>query len=403
MIAVDELAWGKAKGNNNMFSLPSNLSQIRHTGVTDDEKLRLLFVAITRAKEHLVMTNSVQDFSEKQVARLGYLDEVRDEKAEIQISPYLPEGTQEIHTHYDEFDEEIRLSELRQDWIASYQVLTPDLKLLLQARLANYRLTATDLTSFIDIIYAGPQAVYKSRVLSAPDEPLTMQLAYGNLIHSTLEQITNQGADQAAALKHFREKAAEVPLQAREIRELQEKGEASLKIVLEEFQDILRADGAKGEVNLSSEHLSFDDVPVTGKIDYINIDRTAKTIEVYDFKTGNYHESKWQSHPSLYKYTLQLEFYKLLLNLSPSYRNYKVTKGHILFVSPDVEGKVYDKIYEYDDASAKELRMLAKVIYRQITSLEFIENPEINIPGDKRNTLKDIRVFVEKLLELHNT
>ena len=63
-----------------------------------------------------------------------------------------------------------------------------------------------------------------------------------------------------------------------------------------------------------------------------------------------------------------------------------------------IEGKVYDKIYEYDDASAKELRMLAKVIYRQITSLEFIENPEINIPGDKRNTLKDIRVFVEKLL-----
>lgn len=398
MIAVDELAWGKAKGNNNMFSLPSNLSQIRHTGVTDDEKLRLLFVAITRAKEHLVMTNSVQDFSEKQVSRLGYLDEVRDEKTEIQLSPYLPEGAQEIHTHYDEFDEEIRLSELRQDWISSYQVLTPDLKLLLQARLANYRLTATDLTSFIDIIYAGPQAVYKSRVLSAPDEPLTMQLAYGNLIHSTLEQVTNQGIDQAAALKHFREKAAEVPLQTREIRELQEKGEASLKIVLDEFQDILRADGAKGEVNLSSEHLSFDDVPVTGKIDHINIDRTTKTIEVYDFKTGNYHDNKWQSHPTLYKYALQLEFYKLLLSLSPNYRNYKVTKGHILFVSPDVEGKVYNKVYEYDNVSAKELRALAKVIYRQITSLEFIENPEINIPGDKRNTLKDIRVFVEKLL-----
>ena len=403
MITVDELAWGKAKGNNNMFSLPSNLSQIRHTGVTDDEKLRLLFVAITRAKEHLVMTNSVQDFSEKQVSRLGYLNEVRDEKAEIQISPYLPEGAQEIHTHYDEFDEEIRLSELRQDWISSYQVLTPDLKLLLQARLANYRLTATDLTSFIDIIYAGPQAVYKSRVLFAPDEPLTMQLAYGNLIHSTLEQVTNQGIDQAAALKHFREKAAEVPLQTREIRELQEKGEASLKIVLDEFQDILRADGAKGEVNLSSEHLSFDDVPVTGKIDHIHIDRTAKTVEVYDFKTGNYHDSKWQSHPTLYKYALQLEFYKLLLGLSPSYRNYKITKGHILFVSPNVEGKVYDKVYEYDDAGAKELRALAKVIYRQITSLEFIENPEINIPGDKKNTLKDIRAFVEKLLELHNT
>lgn len=402
LIAIDELAWGKAKGNNNMFSLPSNLSQIRHTGVTDDEKLRLLFVAITRAKEHLIMTNSIQDFSERKVARLGYLNEQRDEKAEVQLSPYLPEGSQTIQTHYDEFDEDTRLSELRQNWISSYQVLTPDLKLLLQSRLANYRLTATDLTSFIDLIYAGPQAVYRNRVLCAPDEPLTTQLAYGTLIHSVLEQITNQGISPKTALEVYQQKATELPLHAREIKELQEKGEASLKVVLNEFQGILRTDGAKAEVNLSSEHLSLDDVPVTGKIDHINLDRAAKTIEVYDFKTGNYHDNKWQSHPTLYKYALQLEFYKLLLNLSPTYRNYKVTKGHILFVSPDAEGKVYDKVYEYDEAGGKELRALAKVIYRQITSLEFVENPEINLPSDKKNTLKDIRAFVEKLLEAHS-
>ncbi len=398
LIAVDELAWGKAKGNNSMFSLPSNLSQIRHTGVTDDEKLRLLFVAITRAKQHLIMTNSVQDFSEKKVARLGYLNEQRDEKAEVQVSPYLPAENQTIQTHYDEFDETTRLDELRQNWIASYQVLSPDLKLLLKARLENYRLTATDLTSFIDIIYAGPQAVYKNRVLCAPDEPLTPQLAYGTLVHSTLEQVTNQGISRDAALAYYVDKTAELPLLGREIRELREKGEASLNIVLDQFDHILRADGAKGEVNLSAEHLSLDNVPVTGKIDHINIDRTNKTIEVYDFKTGNYHENKWQSHPTLYKYALQLEFYKLLLNLSPSYRYYKVTHGHILFVSPDAEGKVYDKVYEYDTAGGEELRALAKVVYRQITSLEFVENPEINLPANKQNTLKDVRAFVEKLL-----
>lgn len=400
MVAVDELAWGKAKGNNNMFSLPSNLSQIRHTGVTDDEKLRLLFVAITRAKQHLIMTNSVQDFSEKKVARLGYLDEQRDEKGEVQLSPYLPEGGQIIQTHYDDFDEETRLGELRQNWISSYQVLSPDLKLLLQTRLEGYRLTATDLTSFIDIIYAGPQAVYKNRALCAPDEPLTASLAYGTLVHSALEQVTNQGISHADALAHFKKKAEEMPLLGREIKELQEKGEASLGIVINEFEHILRADGAKAEVNLSSEHLSFDEIPVTGKIDHINIDRSAKTIEVYDFKTGNYHDNKWQSHPTLYKYALQLEFYKLLLELSPSYRGYKVTKGHILFVSPDVEGRVYDKVYEYDSTSGKELRDLAKVIYGQITSLDFIDNPELNLPADKKNTLKDVRAFVEKLLEL---
>lgn len=399
LLAVDELAWGKAKGNNNLFALPSNLSQIRHTGVTDDEKLRLLFVAITRAKQHLIMTNSIQDFSEKKVARLGYLNEQRDEKAAVQISPYLPETAQTIQTHYDEFDEATRLDELRQNWISSYQVLSPDLKLLLQSCLANYRLTATDLTSFIDIIYAGPQAVYKNRILGAPDEPLTSQLAYGNLIHSTLEQITNQGLSADAALEYYQSKASELPLVSREIRELQEKGAASLRVILAEFNDILRAPGAKGEVNLSSEHLSFDEIPVTGKIDHINLDPKSKTLEIYDFKTGNYHENKWQSHPTLYKYALQLEFYKLLLNLSTSYRNYKVTKGHILFVSPDLEGKVYDKVYDYDAASGEELRRLSKVVYRQITSLEFIDNAELNLPADKQNTLKDMREFVERLLE----
>lgn len=400
LIAVDELAWGKAKGNNNLFSLPANLAQIRHTGITDDEQLRLLFVAITRAKEHLIMTNSVIDFSEKKVARLGYLHENRDEKSPEQLSPFLPAPSQSITLHYNEFDQSTRLEELQQNWISSYQTLTPDLRLLLQSRLEHYRLSATDLTTFIDIIYAGPQELYKRRILGAPDEPLSLQLAYGNLIHSTLEQVTNQSIDDAAALAYFTEKAAAQPLIAREIAELQEKGQASLNLVLSEFQPILRHPHAKAEVSFSSEHLTFDGVPITGKIDHLEIDPTTKTIEVYDFKTGNYHDNKWQSHPTLYKYALQLEFYKLLLNLSPNFRHYTVTRGHILFVSPDVEGRVYDKVYDYPSASHDELKQLIKSVYHQITSLEFVEKPELNLPPSKQNTLKDLRNFVAKLLEI---
>lgn len=400
LIAMDELAWGKAKGNNNLFSLPGNLAQIRHTGITDDEQLRLLFVAITRAKQTLVMTNSIQDFSDKKVARLGYLNEQRDEKAEVQLSPYLPEDKQAIHLHYQDFDSSTKLDLAKQSWSAAYQVLTPDLKLLLKSRLENYRLTATDLTSFIDIIYAGPEQIYRQRVLRAPDEPLTLQLAYGNLIHATFEQVTNQKLDDAAALEFFQTKATEVPLAQHDIEELQAKGAYSLPIVLQEFQNILRHPGAKAEVNLSAEHLAYDGVPLTGKIDHLEIDPQNKTIEVYDFKTGNYHDSKWQSHPTLYKYALQLGFYKLLLNLSSIYRNYRVTKGHILFVSPDQEDYVYDKVYDYNEVDEAELKKLIKVIYQQIVSLDFIDNAEINIAADKKHTLKDVKAFVEKLLEL---
>lgn len=400
LIAVDNMAWGKAKGNNNLFKLPNNLVQIRHTGITDDEQLRLLFVAITRAKEALIMTNSVQDLSGKSVARLDYLGEQRDEKADRQISPFLPEPSQEIQLHYDDFDLDTKITTTRYNWTANYISSDPDLKLLLKSRLENYRLTATDLTSFIDIIYAGPEQIYKTRILRAPDEPLTEQLAYGNLIHSTFEQITNTKISDDEALAFFHEKIKEVPLSHNELKNLEEKGIYSLKIALQTFSDILRHPHAKAEVNLSSEHPTFDGIPLTGKIDHLEIDPETKTIEVYDFKTGNYHDSKWQSHPTLYKYALQLGFYKLLLNLSPSYRNYKITKGHILFVSPDAEGIVYDKEYEYSPADETELKQLIKIIYQQITSLNFIENPELNLPADKSNTLKDIKAFVAKLLEL---
>lgn len=398
LIAVDELAWGKAKGNNNLFSLPVNLAQIRHTGITDDEQLRLLFVAATRAKQHLILTNSVTDFADKTVARLGYLNEQRDDQAEVQLSPFLPAGQNQIQLHYKDFDLDTRITAGRQGWSAAYQVLTPDLKTLLRSRLAKYRLSATDLTNFIDIIYAGPEAVYRRQILRAPDEPLTTALAYGNLVHATLEQVTNAGLSDADALQFYRDKSLDLPLTAHEISELQAKGAYGLEIVLRDFQTVLRQEGAKAEVNLSPEHPTLGDIPLTGKIDHLAIDHQAKTIEVYDFKTGNYHANNWQSHPTLYKYALQLGFYKLLLNLSTSYRDYRVTRGHILFVTPDQDGKVYDRTYEYTDAAEAELKALIAAVYHQITSLDFVTDPELNLAADQHRTLRDIKAFVAKLL-----
>ncbi len=398
LLAVDEMAWGKAKGNNTTFTLPANLTQIRHTGITDDERLRLLFVAITRARDHLIMTNSLEDFTGRKVARLSYLGELRDEKNSTPDSPYLPAAGRQIIQHGPcEIEEHI--DHLQKSWISHYQVFTPNLKLLLQNRLENYRLTASDLTSFVDIIYAGPAELYRRKILRAPDEPLTSSIAFGNLVHAAFEQITSHGLDDAAALEFFRTEAAGLPLPSSEITELIDKGAYSLPIALAQFGELLRRPGAKAEVNLHHEHPSFDGVPITGKIDHLEIDPAAKTIEIYDFKTGKHHAGKWDSYPNLYKYRQQLIFYKLLLNSAPSYQKYQVTRGHILFVAPDQEGKVYDKVYEFDDADESELRQLAASIYRRVKSLDFVERPELNLSPDKARTLKDVKAFIAQLID----
>ena len=166
-------------------------------------------------------------------------------------------------------------------------------------------------------------------------------------LHSIFEMVTREKLSDTAALERLQAEVAKISLEEVEKAELLAQAQESLKKSLAEFGDILRYDNARAEVNLSPERLNFNGVPLTGKIDHIAIDEDAKTIEVYDFKTGKYHPEKWNSHPTLYKMRLQLGFYKLLLNLSPTYRNYEVKAGHILFVTPDKkDDKVRDKIYE---------------------------------------------------------
>lgn len=398
LTSVDDAAWGKSTGNNNKLTLPKNLTYIRHTGITDDEQLRLFFVAITRAKEQLVMTSAVHSEDGGEIKRLRYLSETSRDN-ERQLSPYLLEHAQQIITHEDDLSTAEKIETMRLGWVSAYHKLEPKAMELLRERMKDYRLNATDLTSFVDIIYSGPQEVYRTRVLRSPSEPANFSICYGSILHTVFEQITSQGIDDVAAIELFKAEAKKSILNDTEKQELLEKGEHSLKIALKEFQDILRHPSAKAEINLSPEHLNFDGIPLTGKVDHIEIDHDAKTIEIYDYKTGNYHKEKWDSQPSLYKYRLQLGFYKILLNLSLNYRNYKVTRGHILFVTPDSDERVYDKVYEFNDADENELKQIMSAVYKQLTTLDFVDDDELFITSDKTRNMKKLKEFIAKLLE----
>ena len=400
IIATDDRSWGNAKGNNNLLFLPANLAEIRHTGIEEDECLRLFFVAITRAKKHLILTNSIKDFSGKKPARLEYLSEYEDEKGEEIISPFLPKVSRLVEKHYAMLPEDAKLSNLKNSWVISYNNPDSEINDLLKKRLENYRLTATDLTNFIDISYGGPQEFYKQRVLRAPDESYSETLSFGNLIHATFEATTNENLSKADAIKLFKEKAISAAIPQEDLENILERGEQSLSKSLDQFDKILKNSGARAEVNFSSEHLSLNNIPLTGKIDHINIDETNKTIEVYDFKTSGFKEKNWNTHPTLYKYRLQLGFYKLLLNLSPTYSKYKVEKAHILFVVPDsIDAKVHDKVYEYNAKDEEELKTLIKSVYAHIKTLDFVNNKELFISHDTNKKFPDVKEFIKLVLD----
>src|SRR5690606_12460426 len=96
VIEANDEAWGsKARNIGARITLPPNLQYIRYAGTTEDERLRLLYVAVTRAKHQLYLVNYTQNYAGKNMTRLKYLNETPDEQGKI-TSPLLPEGRQEV-------------------------------------------------------------------------------------------------------------------------------------------------------------------------------------------------------------------------------------------------------------------------------------------------------------------
>ncbi|MBR3324154.1 ATP-dependent helicase [Candidatus Saccharibacteria bacterium] len=381
ILSADHSCWGKGR-NNDLLKLPANLIHIRHTGITDSETIRVLYVALTRAKHTLFITSSLYDFNGKSPERLEYLEAFaplpEKEEAVVKISKFKPSYT-----------------ELKK-YLNPYIKIAPDMNAIYLERIKNWRMSASALTSFIDIVNAGPEAFFKNTVLRAEQEPEDETLALGNLAHATFEQVTNTGISDEAALEFYLEELEKKDLPIELKAKIKEKGPAEMAVALAAFSRIIRS--GKAEVNLGYERLAIEGVPVTGKIDHILIDDKNKTIEVYDFKTGKYHKDRWQSQPTLFKYMLQLGFYKLLLNNSPTYAKYKVEKAHILFVRPDADGEVYDKEYTFAPEDEKLLLELLKAVYYQIFDLKFLSDPEVMISADKNFGLKEIQAFIELLL-----
>ena len=397
ILSADHTAWGKGKGNNNLLVLPKNLIQIRHTGTTDSEKLRVLYVALTRAKQALYITNSLSDFKGKSPERLEYLEEYVAKNADGEeevISPFLPE--RKVRLMYNIQSAAVREENVR-NWLAAFINESPDMRAIYRERVEKLRMSASALTSFIDIDYAGPVSFFESYILQAPREAMTEALAYGDLIHRAFEYVTKHKTSDAEATAYFLDELARLDLPSDVMQKIREKGPADLAVGLSRWGEILRS--GEAEVDFYTERITVNGVPVTGKIDHIIVDEEKKTIEVFDFKTGAYHKEKWQGHATLYKYMLQLLFYKTLLNHSAKYAKYRVERAHILFVTPDKDGEVYDKIYEYDDADEAEFLALLAAVYNEVSSLRFLDEPEILVEANTALGLKDIKNFIALLLD----
>lgn len=368
----DEVWGGSSRGNSNKLTLPANLAPIRHAGTTDDERLRILFVAITRAKIGLHMTSFTQTYSGKSTKRLKYLDEQEQEDNSFRTM-VLPEHAQVVES-VDHTAPTLGSLELnwRQRHIDNRQL--PDLKSLLATRIKQYQLSPTHLTCFIDLEYGGPDQFFFNYLLRFPQAP-TLDSHYGNAIHATLEwfqhAVSTEGSAPSIerAIDYFGAKLTtyKLPLQSYDI--LRERGERALAVYIASRGHIF-APTDKAEHNFSREGVFIGNAHLAGKVDRIEVDSKAKTITVVDYKTGKSY-SKWASDAKLHKYQLQLYCYKLLIEGSHTFKGYTVTEGRLEFVEPDSDNRIHTLPLAFNNDELERVKQLLEAMWQRVYTLDF--------------------------------
>ena len=393
--SMQDEVWGAtSRSQSNRLTLPANLAPIRHVGTSDDERLRILYVAITRAKIGLCITNAAQNYSGKATKRLKYLDE--QEQADNTIKDLvLPPAVQTVKQS-DTEPPAIELLEL--DWRHRHKVDAQQTNLisLLLPRLKNYQLSPTHLTSFLDLEYGGPGRFFFTTILRFP-EASSPDSQFGNAIHETLQwyqySTTDRGSSPSVteAIAYFidRMKAKKIAL-TRETIEI-ERGEKALAAYLTTKSNAFKPND-KAETSFRNENVFIDEAHLAGKVDKLEIDTHNKQIVVVDYKTGKSY-SRWESDPKLHRYRRQLYAYKILVEQSMTYSGYTVTAGRLEFIEPDKNNKVNVLELNFKNDELEQTKQLMLALWHHVKQLKFPDT------SNYEATLSGIRKFEQDLIE----
>lgn len=385
IINATDTRWGsKSRNYSNRLSYPENMS-IAPAGETEDEKLRLFYVAMTRAKQELIITYANKDHKSSAQLQANFLhtDTIKKTVASLLSSPKSPSSLQET------------------SWYHHYTITNQELKDVLAPLLGYYQLSATHLNAFVDVASGGPQTFLLYHLLRFPSAT-NPHAALGSAIHNTLKRAhehlntTKKKRPIEDSLYDFESYLTSHRLNEEDLAHYLKRGSDALQHYLEHNDNSFIL-GSMSEYNFSSQHVTIDDIRMTGVIDVMKVNKLDKTITVVDYKTGKPSKS-WKGVSDfekikLHKYRQQLLFYKLLIENSRDFHNYKVTTGYIEFIEPDTTNTLHKLELTFDQTEVEQFKKLVHEVWRCITSLDL---PDIT---SYDSSYKGLLVFENDLLE----
>jgi DNA helicase-2/ATP-dependent DNA helicase PcrA len=382
VINLQDEVWGPTtRSRSSSISLPKNLP-IAPARDSDNDKLRLFYVALTRAKHSLVLTSYTNTLENKLSPGLSFM--INDDS-----QPIHPDFQANVAGETDiTRDTEI----LTTDWAYRYKQIIADKPTLFEPILANYKLSVTHLNNFLDVTSGGPEYFLLHNLLRFPEAP-TPSAAYGDAIHKTLqwthlelrriERLPNISEIQT----YFIDIMSRKQLRAADHRRLEKRGQTALELYFKfRAESFLASDLL--ERGFNNEGVILEGANLSGKIDKIHF-QSNMVVNVIDFKTGKPANS-WQGKEDyekvkLHKYRQQLLFYKILIEHSASFSGKITVAGAGLeFIESNEKGKLVKNLeltYEIDEI--ERFIRLIKAVWDHIIILSFpsIEKYAPNLKG----------------------
>lgn len=362
VIGATDGAWGeKARGKSRLIRYPANLP-LAPAGANYDERLRLFFVAMTRAKSTLSISYARTDSTGKDSLIASFLSRHTSEVAPQ--APDIASATQTLET----------------DWRARLTApLTTDLRTALAPTLERYKLSATHLNNFLDVSRGGPQHFLLNNLLRFP-QAKSPAAGYGTAMHACLQyahglvRADGKLPDHAVLLDYFTGQLRQQHLPKRDFQDLNEQGRAALSAFLTaragDFTPTQLA-----ELNFAGQGVVVGQARLTGALDLADIDPEEKTIFVTDYKTGK-PAPTWRGRTEyekikLHKYRQQLLFYQLLVTQSRDYSGYTFTGGRLQFVEPDPQtGEILALEEQFSSEELAEFTRLIDIVWQRIMRLD---------------------------------
>lgn len=274
-------------------------------------------------------------------------------------------------------------------------MLDADLKSLLMPRLEKYQMSPTHLNTFIDMEYGGPEVFLLQTLLRFPQAP-GEDGEFGNAVHMTLDwlQVRTANGERRTTeevLKEFDRQLKRRYIPKGRMDDFGNRGRHALEKYLESSVAMFKRQ-AKSEVDFRKEGVLVGEAHLSGKIDRLEIDKAAKTVNIVDFKTGKPHD-KWDRSVKLLKYKQQLYFYKFLIEGSHTWAGYKVAEARLEFVEPTAEGKVLEPLtISFDEQEEADMKALIQAIWQKIKTLDLPSTAGLS--DDYRGTT----AFIQRLL-----